>query len=61
VLSESTGDFHVHYGSDDRLDALHAEWVAEYVSLHPVEGSGHDTIRVLRDSGALKEMVSKGT
>jgi hypothetical protein len=50
---------HVHYCARHRWDRLHAEHLAGLprVHLHRYEEGGHRLVRVLRDSGRLRELL----
>jgi hypothetical protein len=54
-------ELHVHYSTAGRLDKLHAERLGglQNVRLHPYTEGGHRLIRHLRDSGLLKEILTK--
>lgn len=47
----------VHYGTDDRLDVVHAERLAGLAKLVPYEGLGHELTRTLRDRGELQTIL----
>ena len=63
-LLEARGDggpaIHVHYCARHRWDRLHAEHLAGLprVQLHRYEEGGHRLVRVLRDSGRLRELLT---
>lgn len=57
-------EFHIYYcpnGFFGRLDRLHAERMAPLpnVELHRLEKGGHELVKVLRDTGELKELLRK--
>lgn len=49
----------VFVSPDDRLDAIHARHIEDLsgVTVHEIEGGGHDLVRVLRDSGQLPAIM----
>jgi fermentation-respiration switch protein FrsA (DUF1100 family) len=59
VLAAGRGRFHVYYGRDDALDVHHAERLrgVEGMTIHAHDGSGHNVVRELRDSGRLRELA----
>ena len=62
LLEERAGDgpeIHVHYCARHRWDRLHAEHLEGLpgVRLHRYEEGGHRLVRVLRDSGRLRELL----
>ena len=63
VLRERTGRtiYHLYFASADRADRKHAVRMKGLprVFLHPVRTTGHSMIRVLRDSGALTEILQR--
>jgi hypothetical protein len=61
VLSKSDGVFHTYYGALDELDAHHAERLRglDQVTVHRYDGSGHNVIRTLRDTGWLQSLARK--
>jgi len=57
-------EFHIYYcpnGYFGRLDKLHAERMASFpnVELHLLEEGGHELVKLLRDSGELREILRK--
>ncbi len=53
--------FHVHYGTGDRLDSLHARRLKnmDAVTLYPQHGGNHALVKDLRDSGVLLPALRK--
>jgi hypothetical protein len=53
--------FHVHYGTDDRLDSLHARRLEKMdaVTLYPQHGGNHALVKDLRDTGVLLPALRK--
>lgn len=53
--------FHVHYGTGDRLDSLHARRLEnmDAVTLYPQHGVNHALVKDLRDTGVLLPALRK--
>lgn len=49
----------IYYAPPYRLDRIHAERLrhAPHTTLHPMQEGGHAVVRVMRDSGALNELL----
>lgn len=52
---------HVYYSPNELLDKKHAERLRSLknVQLHPIAEGGHSVVKVVRDSGKLKELILK--
>jgi hypothetical protein len=50
----------IYVADDNRLDVVHADQLAEFdnVRIHRFVGGGHNLVRVLRDEGKLKGILS---
>jgi hypothetical protein len=51
--------FHIHYGSENRLDSHHALYLSDipHVTLHPYQSQSHAFIKDLKQSGELKALL----
>jgi acetyl esterase/lipase len=59
LLAQGDGPFHVYYPAAERIDALHAERLADLtqVTLHAFYYGGHGLVRALRAVGWLRSFV----
>ena len=53
--------FHIHFSSENRLDAIHAQHLAGIanVHLHDHPEGGHRVVKALRDNGTLRQIVHR--
>jgi pimeloyl-ACP methyl ester carboxylesterase len=61
VALSGTTQFHIHYGAENKLDAVHAQHLGDCsnVSLHGHADSGHRVVKALRDSGELAKIIER--
>lgn len=53
--------YHIYYAKGDKADRRHAVRMRSLprVFLHPVDAAGHNMVHILRDSGALTEILQR--
>jgi len=57
--ADNLGEFNLYYDCEDELDRRHCKHLKKLqnIVLHPYSGGGHDLIKLLKDSGELREIV----